>query len=101
MESAGGLVVLALFMVVMYLLMIRPQQKRQREHQQMISELGVGSDVVTIGGLHGRIEAVGDDHFDLLVNPDVVLRFQKSAIARVVTEEEAASQDEDEDEAVA
>jgi preprotein translocase subunit YajC len=101
MESAGGLVVLALFMVVMYLLMIRPQQKRQREHQQMISELGVGSDVVTIGGLHGRIEAVGDDHFDLLVNPDVVLRFQKSAIARVVTEEEAASEDEDEDEAVA
>ncbi|MBW3663944.1 MAG: preprotein translocase subunit YajC [Actinobacteria bacterium] len=100
MESAGGLIVLALFMVVMYLLMIRPQQKRQREHQQLISELDVGADVVTIGGLHGRIEAVGDDYFDLLVNPDVVLRFQKSAIARTVTEDETADETADEDEAV-
>lgn len=88
MENAGGLIVLGLFLAVMYLLVIRPQQKRQREHQSLVDSLAVGTDVVTVGGLHGHIVAVGDDHVDLTVYDDVVLRFQKSAIARTVTEAE-------------
>jgi preprotein translocase subunit YajC len=83
---------LAVLFVAMYFLMIRPQQKRQRATRAMLAELSKGDDVVTIGGLHGRVYAVADDHVDLQVTDDVVLRFQRSAIARKVSyDEESAS----------
>lgn len=72
------------FLAIMYFVMIRPQQKRQKQHKQMLDALGSGDDVVTIGGMHGRVAEVADDFVDLDVTDDVVLRFQKSAIARVV-----------------
>ncbi|GGI07311.1 preprotein translocase subunit YajC [Egicoccus halophilus] len=83
----GGLLLPLLFLVVLYLLLIRPQQKRQKAHQRQVADLQVGDDVVTIGGLHGRITALSDDAMDLLVTDDVVLRFQRSALARVVRDE--------------
>jgi preprotein translocase subunit YajC len=79
------LVIFAVFIAIMWFLMIRPQQKRQREHQQLVDSLTRGDDVVTIGGLHGRVDAVAEDYVDLEVTDDLVLRFQKQAIARKVT----------------
>jgi preprotein translocase subunit YajC len=46
---------------IMYFLMIRPQQKRQREHRQMLESLGKGDRVVTSGGIHGTIVGIKDD----------------------------------------
>lgn len=89
MEGLGGLLLPLLFLVVLYMLLIRPQQRRQKEHQRQVSELQVGDDVVTIGGLHGRVTALTDDTMDLLVTDDVVLRFARSSLARVVREEPA------------
>ncbi|MBW3657656.1 MAG: preprotein translocase subunit YajC [Actinobacteria bacterium] len=86
--DASFLILLAFF-GVMYLLMIRPQQKRQREHQQMISSVTVGTDVVTIGGLHGTVTALDEDTVDLTVSADgTLLRFQRSAIAKVVSDDD-------------
>ena len=87
MEGLSGLLLPLLFLVVLYMLLIRPQQKRQKEHQRKVAELQVGDDVVTIGGLHGRIAALSDDTMDLLVTDDVVLRFARSSLARVVHED--------------
>ncbi|MFA9429232.1 preprotein translocase subunit YajC [Egicoccus sp. AB-alg2] len=89
MEGLGGLLLPLLFLVVLYLLLIRPQQKRQKEHQKKVADLQVGDDVVTIGGLHGRITALTDDTMDLLVTDDVILRYQRSALARVVNDDTA------------
>lgn len=76
------LIIFALFIGVMWLLLIRPQQKRQKQHREMIESLSVGDDVVTVGGMHGRIDAVGEGHVDLEVTDEIVLRFQKQSIAR-------------------
>lgn len=78
------LLILVLFLGAMYLLLIRPQQKQRREHEQMVAALEVDDDVVTIGGVHGTVVALGDDSVDLKVTDDVVLRFQKSAVARTI-----------------
>jgi preprotein translocase subunit YajC len=86
-EGLGGLLLPLLFLVVLYMLLIRPQQRRQKQHQQQVRNLEVGDDVVTIGGLHGRITALTDDTMDLLVTDDLVLRYQRSALARVVRDD--------------
>lgn len=76
---------LALF-AVFWLLLIRPQQKRRKEQQAMVTSLQVGDDVVTIGGLHGRVVAVDEASMDLEVTAesDVVLRFERSSLGRII-----------------
>lgn len=79
-----SLVILVGFLAAMYFLLIRPQRQRQQQHQRMIEALRLGDDVITIGGLHGRVVALNEDSVDLEVTDDIVLRFQKEAIARAV-----------------
>lgn len=88
MEGLAGLALPVLFIGVLYLLLIRPQQKRAKEHRQLVSNLDVGSDIVTIGGLHGRVVDLTDDTMDLEVTDDIVLRFQRSSLARVVQDDD-------------
>ena len=87
MEGVGGLLIPLLFLVVLWFLLIRPQQKRQKEHQKLVRELEVGDDIVTISGLHGHVVALSDDSVDLEVTDDVVMRFQRSSVGRVLREE--------------
>ncbi len=87
-SSLTGFLPILLIGAVFYFLVIRPQRKRQRERTDMLSELAVGSEVVTIGGLYGEVEALDDNWVDLAVSEDVVLRFTRSAIGRIVSEED-------------
>ena len=86
--EAGGLLIPLLFLVVLWFLLIRPQQKRQKEHQQLVRNLEVGDAVVTISGLHGEVVAMTDDTVDLEVTDDVVLRFQRGSVGSVVRDDE-------------
>ncbi|GLW34812.1 hypothetical protein Areg01_77490 [Actinoplanes regularis] len=70
---------------VMYLLVIRPQQKRRREALELQNKLGAGDEIVTIGGLHGTVVSVEDDVVTLEIAPDVQVRFARPAISRVIT----------------
>jgi preprotein translocase subunit YajC len=88
-EGIGGLLLPVAFIAVLYLVLIRPQQKRQKKHAQAVRELTVGDDVITIGGLHGRIVALDEESMDLEVTDEVVMRFQRSSLARVVADEDA------------
>jgi preprotein translocase subunit YajC len=80
-----------LFLVVifgaMYLLFIRPQQRRNREVQAMQSRLGPGDEVMTGSGIYGTVTEVDEagGTVDLEISPEVVVRFARGAIARVVT----------------
>lgn len=89
MEELGGLLLPLLFLAVLWFLLIRPQQKRRKEQQQMIQALTVGDDVVTVGGLHGRVVGLGETTMDLAVDADedVVVRYERSALARTVEDE--------------
>jgi preprotein translocase subunit YajC len=74
----------ALILVVFYFLLIRPQQKKARETQEMIDNLKVGEEIVTAGGLIGRIVKVADKVLYVEVAPKVQVRLERSSVSRVV-----------------
>ena len=83
------LVPMLLIFGVMYLLVIRPQSKRQKETQKMLSELKKGDEVVTTGGIIGRISGIKDTEITLLISEGVRVRIQRSAVTgRVKTSSE-------------
>ncbi len=78
------LIFMVLFIGVMYFLLIRPQNRKRKEHQQLLSELAVGDDVVTIGGIIGRVNRLKDDFVMLTVAENTSLMVQKSSVANVL-----------------
>lgn len=74
---------------VFYFLLIRPQQKRQKQRAQMLNELKKGDKVVTIGGLHGTIAELTDDTVVIRVNDVTKLTFDRSAVNTVVSTTES------------
>jgi len=86
--GSGLLLMLPIF-AIFYLLLILPQQRRQKKWQQMIGELKTGDRVTTQGGIRGRIIALKDDAVHLRVPPDNLrLEVTKSAIVSVFRDEE-------------
>lgn len=92
-QQQGGGLFSILFLVVMmgalYFVMIRPQQKRQREAASFSTHLKPGDKVVTNAGIFGTVNAVDDESVHLEVDRDVVLRVAKSAIVRSQDQPEA------------
>ena len=72
---------LALIFIIFYFLLIRPQQKKQAEHQKMLSELKKNDEVITAGGIYGVIVNVKDESVTLKIAEEVKIEIQKSAIA--------------------
>ncbi len=86
----GSLIILPIMLVLMYLLVIRPQQQRMRAHQALVSSLEVGDEVVSSGGIYGRIVALGDEVVTLDVADGVHIRLARAAIGRRVAEDPPA-----------
>lgn len=86
-EGEGGgfdwtiIIFLALIFAIFYFLMIRPQRKRQKEHQQMVGELRRGDRVVTAGGIFGVIETVSEDSVLIKVESGATMRVAKGSVA--------------------
>ncbi|MBF0470290.1 MAG: preprotein translocase subunit YajC [Gammaproteobacteria bacterium] len=70
--------------VVFYFLLIRPQQKRTKEHTKMVSALQVGDEVVTNGGILGKVSRVGDDFIGVELADGVEINLQRQAVATVM-----------------
>ncbi|MDQ0339520.1 preprotein translocase subunit YajC [Caldalkalibacillus uzonensis] len=85
-ELMGFLLPLALMFAIFYFLLIRPQQKRQRERNQMLANLQKGDKVITIGGLHGTIVDLTEEKVTLKVADNVRLTFERSAVNAVVND---------------
>src|SRR6476661_608007 len=75
---------LVLMFVVLYLVMIRPQMKRQKEHKTMIEALAKGDEVVTAGGMLGRVSKMGETYVSLEVGNNVEVQVQRSSIVQVL-----------------
>lgn len=84
MTQLGGMLPLVLMFVVLYFVMIRPQMKRQKEHKAMIEALAKGDEVVTGGGLLGKVSKLGDSYVTLEVATGVELQVQRGAIVQVL-----------------
>jgi preprotein translocase subunit YajC len=97
MQSYSTLVMIALMVVAFYLLILRPQKKRQQSIQQTLSSLGPGSRVLLGSGLFGTIIAIGERQAVLEISPGVQLTVLKQAIVRTVTDADEDDLDELED----
>ena len=85
---AGGgampFVMMAVFVVIFYFLLIRPQQKKQKEHQAMLGKLAAGDEVVTAGGILGRIVEVGDQFLTIEIADNVRIKVQRFQVTTIV-----------------
>jgi preprotein translocase subunit YajC len=86
--AAGGTFISLLFpiglVVILYFLMIRPQIKRQKEHKALIDGLTKGDEVVTMGGMTGRITDLGDNFVQLEVAQNVVVKIRRPSIEAIL-----------------
>ncbi len=78
------LLMVVVFVGIFYFLLFRPQQKRAREHQNLVSRLSAGDEVVTNGGLLGRVTEVGDTFVTLEVAEGVRVKVQKVQVLQLV-----------------
>jgi preprotein translocase subunit YajC len=75
---------IAILILFMYFMVIRPQSKRSKEHKKLMDSLQKGDEVITIGGILGRIEKITDDFVILNVDGNVNITAQKSAISNIL-----------------
>ncbi|MGQ0429242.1 MAG: preprotein translocase subunit YajC [Gammaproteobacteria bacterium] len=82
--TLGTLLPLVLIFVVFYFLLIRPQTKRAKEHREMVGKLAAGDEVVTNGGVLGRITEVGEHFVTLEVAKNVAISVQRIQVAQLM-----------------
>jgi preprotein translocase subunit YajC len=87
------LIVMVLLLGVMYVLMIRPQRKRQQDHQSMIDSCGVGEDVLTTGGIYGTVTRAEGDDLVVEIADGITVHMTRRGIAAVLPPEEEEDDD--------
>ena len=75
-----NLIMLGGFVIIFYFLLIRPQSKRRKEHEALVSALGKGDEVVTAGGIVGQITKVEDEFVKVQIADGLEMRVQKSSV---------------------
>ncbi len=75
-----GIIMIVLLFAVMYFLMIRPQQKKQKEMQKMREALQVGDRVITSGGIYGKIKDINDTNFNIEIAENVRIKVDKASV---------------------
>ena len=80
----SGIIMLVIMFAIFYFLLIRPQQKRAKETRAMLQALQKGDEVVTIGGILGKVTKVGDDNVAVEIADNVIVQVQKPAIQNVL-----------------
>ncbi|MBK6978267.1 MAG: preprotein translocase subunit YajC [Cytophagaceae bacterium] len=83
-SNTSFLIMMVGMFVIMYFFMIRPQQKKQKDQQKMVDSLKAGDEVVTAGGLHGKVVSVDDTTVTLSAGGGAKLTYEKSAVARKI-----------------
>ena len=91
-EAAGGLagsgveliIMIGIFFLIMYFLIIRPQSKRNKEHKALLTALSRGDEVITSGGLLGKVTQIHESLIDLEVHKNVIVKVQKQCVTSVM-----------------
>jgi preprotein translocase subunit YajC len=94
----GYLIILVALFALMWLLLIRPQRRRQAEQAQLQNVLEVGDEILTAGGIHGIVRGVDDEIVQLEIAPGTIVRLDRRAVAGVVQEPEPEAEIEAETE---
>ena len=72
------------FMILIYFLMIRPENKRRKSHQEMLASLDLGEEVVTAGGILGKVSKISDQYIELSIADNTKIKVQKTSISTVL-----------------
>lgn len=83
-SSLMSMLPIVLMFVVLYFVMIRPQMKKQKEHKAMVEALAKGDEVVTAGGVLGRVSSLGENFLGVEIAPGVEVKVQRSAVVQVL-----------------
>jgi preprotein translocase subunit YajC len=83
-DSLMSMLPLVLMFVVLYFVMIRPQMKKQKEHRAMIDALAKGDEVVTAGGVLGKVSKLGDSFVGVEIANGVEIQIQRQAVVQVL-----------------
>ena len=89
--NAGPLIFLVALVALLWFVLIRPQRQRQATHRALVQELAVDDEVVTAGGVFGRVRSVADDHVMLEIAPGTQVRLAKEAVTGVIQKDEQSS----------
>lgn len=84
------LIMFGAIFLIFYFMIIRPQQKRAKEREKMLSNMQKGDKVITSGGMHGTIAGLDEKTVLLQVGDNIKMKFEKSAISSIVTSKEAS-----------
>jgi preprotein translocase subunit YajC len=101
-SGSGFFLIIIVAFLLLWLIVVRPQRKRQTKQQQMLSELRVGDEVLTAGGIYGTVSSLDEDQVTVEIAPRTEVRVARRAIAGVTREpedEELEESEEPEDEA--
>jgi preprotein translocase subunit YajC len=94
-EGGGGgmmstLIMFGAIFLIFYFMIIRPQQKRAKEREKMLSNIEKGDKVVTSGGLHGIVAGIDEKTVLLDVGDKIKLKFERSAIGTIITQKDSS-----------
>ena len=78
-----GIIMLVVMFAIFYFLLIRPQQKRAKQHKEMVEALKTGDQIVTAGGIHGRIVAVQDDIISIEIASGVKVKVNRPSVMAI------------------
>jgi preprotein translocase subunit YajC len=92
METWGMLIFLVAIFAVMYFLMIRPRQKQQKQHEEMMQELRPGDRVIMAGGIYGQIESLGEETAIIKIESGATMKVARNSILGKQEIEETSSQ---------
>lgn len=85
MGVVGTVLYIVAIIAIIYLLIIRPQKKRQKDHDNLVNALSLGVEIVTIGGIHGEVSRIKDETIWIKVSNNVEIEIEKSSVARTIS----------------
>ncbi len=83
-DGTSFIIMMVLMFVAFYFLLIRPQQKKQKQHQELVSSLQVGDEVLTAGGILGKITGVSEHYAVVAISDNTEIKIQKASVSMVV-----------------
>ena len=87
---SAHLIMFGAIFLIFYFMIIRPQQKRAKEREKMLSNMQKGDKIITSGGMHGTIAGLDEKTVLLQVGDNIKMKFEKSAIASIITSKEGS-----------
>ncbi|MBW8741949.1 MAG: preprotein translocase subunit YajC [Gaiellaceae bacterium] len=81
-----GYLFILVLLAVLWLFLVRPRQRQLRDQRRQLSQIEVGDEIVTAGGLYGTVQTIEDDELHVEIAPQVVVRMARRAVAGVLTE---------------